>query len=161
MSLVRIPFFDPRTIGKGLRVIRDTGPLMAAAPETFTEPPVYPWDGKIIPTPAQRGDSCNAEGACKELSIAILAEDPEAIPHGVYLRPWPVYERARNLFWSGQGMDGGLYPSQSYDAMHDLDCVPPDTGVFVSPLCFSLVLALAKSGAHATPFSNAIQKHVW
>jgi hypothetical protein len=133
MSLCRIPFFDPARMGRGLRVLRDPGPLMAAAPETFTEPPVYPWDGMVIPTPAQRGDSCNAEGACRELSIAILAEDPEAIPHGMYLEPWPVYVRARDLFWIGQGVEGGLYPSQAYDALEEMDCVPADTGLRMPP----------------------------
>jgi hypothetical protein len=102
---------------------------MAAAPETFTEPPVFPWDSMIVPTPAQTGDSCNAEGWVKALSVAILAEDPEAIPHGRYLKPWPVYKRARDMFWPGQGDAGGLYPSQAYDALHDLDCIPRDTGL--------------------------------
>jgi hypothetical protein len=125
----RIPFFDPAVLGRGLRVVRDPGPLMAAAPETFTAPAVYPWDGHIIPTPAQRGDSCGGEGWCKALSIAIHAEDQEAIPQGSYLEPWPVYKRAREMFYPGKGDAGGLLPSHAYDALHEMDCIPSDTAL--------------------------------
>lgn len=134
MSLRRIPFFDPAKLGRGLRVVRDPGRLMAAATETFTEPPVFPWDGRIIPTPAQRGNSCGGEGWCKALSAAIMAEDPEAIPHGQYIEPWPVYVRARELFWPGPWRDEGLLPSQAYDALHDLDCIPRDTTLRMPPV---------------------------
>jgi hypothetical protein len=145
LSFVRIPFFDPAKY-RGLRVLRDPGPLSATrATETFSESPVCKWDKFVLPTPAQRGDSCNAEGWCKKLATRILMEDKTAIPAGHYLEPWPVYKRARDIFFPDQGDLGGLFPSNALDALIEMDCVPRDTSFIMPPTTWDgLCRALAE-----------------
>lgn len=116
-------------------------PSYLASADVTDIPYTTEWCHHIIPTYDQGAlGSCVGHATSNWIEAMVRKHvGRDSFQPGEQINSEAVYARGREMFWRGQGLDGGLYLHQGFYAAIDLGLLPPETKVETVPMDFKSV----------------------